>query len=421
MIKDNEFIAPNERLLMIRIFNDYLRKRERTLLDQGRDYESYREKLYQIKKNSLENIWSLCEKSTTNLKKNGINVFWAKDAEEARVIIIRLTNDKKKIVKTKSNTFHEIDQEGFLADKELTETDLGDFLNSLNQSSGIHPVLPALNLSIHEIVNIIKRKFGVKIEANSQSIVDYIKPILRRKIIEADVAITGANAITADGQIILLENEGNISLATRIPSMHIIVSGFEKIVDSLSEAMELIEASVIWSTGQKFPSYVSIISGPSKTADINNELIIGAQGAKDVNLILVDNGRKELISAGLGELLYCLNCGACLNSCPVFREIGKSYGGKYLGSKGVIFTAFSESLLGAKKANCFSCTLCGACYDNCPVKIDLPSLMKKVREHLVNNDMDTDVNKKMIDNIRKSGNPFGEIKKGTMPDELYCC
>lgn len=421
MENQNNFFSKEERSRLLSIFEDYRNKRKRALFAHGLDYENYRQNLRRIKEETILHSKDLREKVIRSLKENGINVFWAEDAQKARDIVSKILSDKKRIVKSKSNCFNEINQTGFLSDKKITETDIGDFITGLVEKEGIHPVLPSLHITSEDIVKAIEKKFDQKILHDKKHIVDFISTFLKTKIIEADAAITGANVITADGHIVVLENEGNISLISRLPKTHIIISGFEKIVNDLSEAMDLVRASSIWGTGQYFPSYVSIISGPSKTADIENEIILGAQGAEEVNLILIDNGRTQLISHGLSELLYCLNCGACLNFCPVFHQIGTAYGHRYLGSRGVIFSAFSDSPERAKKANCFSCTLCSACYENCPVKIDLPRLMEKTRYYLTEKRIQTDANKEMIEKIRKYGNPFGEVEKGGTPDQLYCC
>ncbi len=421
MNESNNFIVSEKRVAMQRVFDDYRRKRGRALHDQGLDYDEYRQRLSEIKTGAINNIKALQEKAIGVLKDNGINVFLAKDSQEAREIINRLLMNKEKIVKAKSNVFNEIKINGFLSDKQVTETDLGDFIVEMAGESGVHPVLPAIHLSAETIARTIKDKTGREISPDPESIISYARDIIRTKIMEAEAAITGANVITADGRIVLLENEGNISLISRIPKTHIILSGFEKIVHDLSEAMNIVRASAIWGTGQSFPSYVSIISGPSKTADVENKLITGAQGAKEVNLILIDNGRSKLIEKGLADLLHCLNCGACLNFCPVFHQIGQKYGDRYLGSRGIIFAAFSEGFVRAKEANCFACTLCSACYENCPMKINLPELIKKVRGYLNQENIETSANREMIEKIRKFGNPFGATKKGEVPDQLYCC
>ena len=416
-----EFLNEKTKAVLWQVVLSYREKRKQALLKNNLEYEKFREELYQIKKKAISQREDLKKKAVEQLKQNGINVFQARDGEEAREIIEGLLAGKTKIIKAKTNAFNEIETEGFLADKELTETDLGDFLVQLFAQKEIHPVLPALHLKPEEIAQKIKEKFGKDIEPTPEAIALFVRNLLREKIIQAEVGISGANVITADGKILILENEGNASLVSRWPKTHIIVSGFEKIVENLEDALKIIKASAIWGTGQDFPVYVSIIAGPSKTADIQNETVIGAQGAKEVNLILLDNGREKLFKEGFGEVLYCLNCGACLDFCPAFQQIGRNYGQRYLGTKGIIFAGFSEGLKKAVDSNCFSCTSCMACYQNCPVKINLPELMKKLRGYLEKENLQTEPNKEMIENIRKFGNPFGKMEEGKIPKKLYCC
>jgi iron-sulfur cluster protein len=416
-----EFLNEKTKATLWRVVLEYREKRKKALLKNNLEYENFREELHQIKKRAISQIENLKKKTISALKENGINVFEAKDAKEAREIIEKLLKRKTKIIKSKSNAFNEIEKEGFLADKELIETDLGDFICQMMEQKESHPVLPAIHLTPEEIVKKIKEKFNTDLEPKPEKIADFVRNLLREKISQAEAGISGANVITSDGKILILENEGNISLVSRWPETHIVISGFEKIVENLEDALKIIKASAIWGTGQDFPVYVSIISGPSKTADIQNQTVIGAQGAKQVNLILLDNGREKLLKEGFEEILYCINCGACLDFCPVFHQIGRNYGSKYLGAKGIILAAFSEGFKKAVDSNCFSCTSCMACYQNCPVKINLPELMKKLRSYLEKENLQTETNKEMIENIRKFGNPFGKLEEGKIPKKLYCC
>jgi L-lactate dehydrogenase complex protein LldF len=416
-----DFLNEKTKAVFQKVFLEYRKKRENSLIKSNLNYEDFRERIYQIKKKAIKQINLLKEKTIKSLEENGIKVWQAKNSQQAKEILEKLLEGKKRIVKSKSNVFKEIEEKGFLADKELTETDLGDFICQIMAEKESHPVLPAVRFTSEEIAQKIKEKFNKEIEPQPEKIASFVRTLLREKIAQAEAGISGANVITSDGKILVLENEGNISLVSRWPDLHIIVSGFEKIVENLEEAMEIVRASAIWGTGQDWPVYVSIIAGPSKTADIQNQIVVGAQGAKEVNLILLDNGREKLISEGFEELLYCINCGACLNFCPVFYQISKNYGDKYLGSKGVIFTAFSESLKKAKEANCFSCTNCLACFENCPAKINLPELMRKLRSYLEKEDLQTEANKEMIEKIRNFGNPFGKVSGGEIPKKWYCC
>lgn len=421
MIDEKKFLDESTKRIIWQVILDYKQKRKMVLEREGLDYEEFREEIYQIKKKSISNIKKLKRRAIEKLKENGIEVFEAKNADSAREKIKEIIGDEKIIVKAKTNTFGEIEQKGFLKDKEVIETDLGDFLIQLFQEKEIHPVIPAMHLTPEKIAIKIKEKFNQEIEARPEEIISFVRNYLRDKIQRAEVGISGANAITADGKILILENEGNISLVSRLPETHIIIAGFEKIVENLEEAIKVVKASAVFGAGQDFPVYLSIISGPSKTADIQNELLIGAQGAKRVCLILLDNGREKIIKEGFEELLYCINCGACLNFCPVFHQIGRNYGDRYLGSKGVLFAGLSENLKKGVEANCFSCTLCSACFENCPAKINLPEMMKKLRSFMEKENLQTKENIEMIEKIRKFGNPFGKIEEKNLPKKLYCC
>lgn len=417
MIKS--FLSPQTKESIQRVFLDYRHKRDAVLAPDKRSL--LREEIWKIKKDVLENIDEIKGRTIANLEKNNIRVFEAKDANEAQDIIKSLTRDSRVIIKSKSNVADEIDIEKVFVGRDFVETDMGDLIIQFLDEKDLHPVKPAIHLEPEKIAERIYQKFGQKIEATPEAIVAFARKYLRKKIPDATVGITGANMIMADGQIVLLENEGNISLVSRWPDKHIIISGVEKIFPDIESALKAVKASAVWGGGIDWPVYVSIISGPSKTRDIQDASVIGAQGAKEVYLILVDNGRSRLIKEGLGDLLFCLNCGACLNFCPAFYQLGRQYGDKYLGSKGIIFTAFSEGLLRAKKSNAYACTLCSACFESCPAKINLPELMKKVRSKLNGAALSTEENKKMIANIQKFGNPFGEISENQPPDKLYCC
>ena len=190
---------------------------------------------------------------------------------------------------------------------------------------------------------------------------------------------------------------------------------------SIEDTLLVCRASAIWGTGASWPAYVNLISSPSKTADIQKKIVKGAQGAKEVYLILLDNGRKKAIEDGLEEALYCINCGSCLYFCPVYRQIFDNYGFHYLSGIGITKTSFMNSLAKAFEKGLYYCTTCKACKQNCPLEIDVAELVKKVREKAVINKIETEANKKMIENVKKFGNPFGEIKEGEIPKELYCC
>lgn len=415
-----EFLSSEIKENIWKVIFGYKAKREKTLADLGFDEKKFRDDFRKMKEDIFRDIENMRRRTIANLEKNGIKVFEVRDAAEAKKILADLTAADQVVVKAKTTAADEIGVDEVLKEK-LVSTDLGDFIMSILGMRDMHPVFPAYHLTPEKIAELIKEKFGQEVAPNAKSIAAFARKYLRGKFVEATVGISGANVITADGRVVVLENEGNISLVSRLPDKHIIISGWEKIVPTVEDAMKVVRAATVWGAGHDWPVYVSIISGPSKTADVQNELVIGAQGAKEVYLLLLDNGREKLLRDGFEELLYCVNCGACLNFCPAYHQLGTKYGDKYLGSKGIILSAFMVDLLRAKDSGCYSCTLCSACMENCPAKIDLPGMMKKIRTKLNADNSETNANKKMIANVRKFGNPFGEISGDGTPKELYCC
>ncbi len=390
-----------------KVVDEYYKKREE--LDE--DEEALRDKLRSIKKQCVEDLDDLIEKTKDSFRKKGVSVYIAKDADEALEIIEKTIGNEKNIVKSKSNTCKEIGLEKLeKKGKEIIETDTGDFVVKLVGEKGIHQVIPAMHITPKEISAAINKKFKKNIGNDPVKITHFIADHLREKIKGAGVGITGANSIAATGTIVLLENEGNISLVSRVPKKHIVVAGIEKIVPTLEEAMHIVKCATIWGSGRGWPVYVSLISGPSSTADIENELVCGAQGACEVTLVLIDNGRTELRDR-YPEMLYCINCGACNNLCPAYRQVLGFFGERYPGPKGIVYAA----LLGKGEAN-YLCNLCENCKYSCPAKIDLPEYIRRARGEL---HMETDKN--MIKKIREHGTPFGKLEKGKTPDKLYCC
>lgn len=414
-IKENE----ETQKVILPIMYSYKDKRESVLKEEEK--ENFREELRKIKEKSINNIFKLKKKAVENLTRNGIEVIEAKDSKEAIKKLREIVGEEKLIIKSKSNTANEISLNEALNDKELIETDLGDFIVQIFQEEDLHPVLPAVNLTPEQISKKIKEKFGVEVAAVPEEIANFVREHLREKIFKAKVGISGANVISSDGSIFILENEGNISLTSRIPEKHIILTSFDKIVETREEALKIVRAAGVFGTGQEYPVYVNIISGPSKTADIQNKLIIGAQGTKEVYLILLDNKRSEILNSEFKEILYCINCGACLNFCPVYHQVFARYGARYFsGAKGVISSCFKESNEEAYNNGAFFCTTCQQCKENCPIKINLSLMIRNLRKKLVREGIEPDSAKEMIKNVKKYGNPFGDVSKKNL-DSLYCC
>ncbi len=376
----------------------YLNKRDEALSKAGQDLLS--QEINAIKKRAISNLTELAERAKKNLEKNGVNVFIVKDYKEAALKIQELAGEASGLVKAKSNTLDKLGLKEFYGDK-LAETDLGAYIVSQIGGDSDHPILPSIDLTAAEIAQKFEEKTGRKYPSEAKALVDVLKKEIKAKIISAGVGLTGANAVTADGQIMLVENEGNISLITRLPRLHIAVCGLEKIVADAGEAVKIAKAAAVWGTGQSWPAYVSLIGGPSKTADIENELVVGVQGAQEVQLILIEGGVTEKIGTEVESMLYCIHCGACYDLCPSWNCGGRM---PKVGSEKTIF----------------DCTLCQNCTFNCPAQIDWQNIARIRRDYFTGQSLNTEHNLKMIENIRQFGNPFGEIGNGP-PAELFCC
>ena len=203
---------------------------------------------------------------------------------------------------------------------------------------------------------------------------------MRKKFIEAEVGISGANVIAADpGLIFILENESNTRLATSLPEKHIVIAGMEKVVPTLYDAIKVADVIMKYA-GYRTVSYLNVIGGPSKTGDIEKKVVYGAHGPKELHVVFLDNGRvKASKDPILKEALYCLRCGACMYVCPVFRQYGGYWGGEvYVGGIGVIWTAITEGLEKAYMPS-FLCLLDGGCTEQCPVKIDQSKIIRAIR------------------------------------------
>lgn len=405
-----------------KVIKNYYHKRTQKI-GEGKDYESFRERISQLRGEVFADFESNLKTAKEHLTQNGFEVIETKDEEDFEKALRNLLPAGIKIAQSKTNTGKELGLEKILAEFQVAQTDLGDFVVDLLGERDQHFVLPAIHLGSKKIASKIKEVYGDEIKSDPIELTHYLCAKIREQILSAQVGITGANFFTQDGSVVLLENEGNISLVSRLPQKHIVICGIDKLVANASNAMELCKSAAIFGTGQSITQYISVISGPSKTADIENQLVLGAQGAQEVTIILVDNGRRKMMEEGFGDLLRCINCGACLNFCPVYHQLGDGYGGeKYIGSKGVIYSYFQKGLKKARDKGSFKCTLCGNCYQNCPMKINLPEMVRKIREKQAKEKLDTQANRKMIVNVKKYGNPFGESKDdGGSPDKLYCC
>jgi len=321
----------------------------------------------------------LLNRTIEKLKANGIKVFPAKDKEEALTLILKELGNEKLVVKSKSNVTKEIELTEGLESKgiEVVETDIGDRVIQVLRYNPSHPTGPASHLSAKTIAEGLSKFYGTTINEDPEAIVRFVRDEIWQYLDKAQVGITGANALTAEeGAVLLAHNEGNIFQVIR-KRKHIVVTAIDKIYPDIENAITMLKVLSFHATGSIIPSFVEIISGVSKTADIEKRFFKGVHSPEDVVVILVDNKRSEIISRGFKKILYCIDCGNCLLHCPMYNTIGNAFAsGKNLGGKGLALCTLSDEDVEKKFELCLTC---GRCREQCPLGIDIPSIIKKLR------------------------------------------
>jgi L-lactate dehydrogenase complex protein LldG len=322
----------------------------------------------------------LLARSIASLEKNGMKVHLVKDKEEAVNIILDELDGEKFIVKSKSNVTKEIELTKALEKKGFTvvETDIGDRILQIMKASPSHPTGPVAHLSAKEIAKGLSGYYNRPIKDDPDEIVKIVREDVVSSISHAKIGITGANAITAEeGSIMMTHNEGNIYEVMR-KERHIVVTSIDKIYPDIESAINMLKILSYNATGSIIPSFVEIISGVSKTADVEKKFIKGVHSPSRITVILVDNRRSELAkNRGVRELLYCIGCGNCLLYCPMYNTIGNEFArDNYLGGKGIAYHSLYTNERDEKLEFCLSC---GKCRENCPLELDIPAIIKKLR------------------------------------------
>ncbi|WP_407375275.1 LUD domain-containing protein [Methanobrevibacter sp.] len=341
------------------------------------------ERVREIKKYSIENNDQLLDQLKESFKRNDMDLKIAKDSAEALKIIDDLLDDYNAttVAKAKSNTLGEINLKCHLAEKniDVVETDLGDRILQLKRTDNrpVHPTGPASHLNVGEITNIVNDSLDANVSPEPHEIMELVREDVLNRLKDANVGISGSNAISSEeGSCVMVHNEGNISIVS-LKDLHIIVAGIDKIVPTLEDAISLSKLETIFATGNYVTSYMNVISGPSKTADIEKKLLKNMYGAERVVVILLDNGRSDATD----ECLYCIGCGNCVVHCPVYNAVGNEFGfNNYLGGRGVAMSKFIEDDETCYNSGLFMCTLCGLCTLNCPVAIPTNEIIENMRK-----------------------------------------
>ncbi len=346
--------------------------------------EAIRDRGRAIRIDVLSRLDEYLEQFTANVERHGGHVHWAADAPEAREIVLRLVRAAAArrppgrtgpliIAKSKSMVSEEIGINHALeaAGMQPVETDLGEFIVQLRGETPGHLITPAVHLRREDVSELFHQRFGMAPTLDVEAMTAVARRELRRAFFSADVGLSGVNfGVAENGAITLVTNEGNGRLCTTLPPVHIALMGLERLVPTLADLEVMLRLLPRSATSQKLTTYVSLITGPRRPGE--------SDGPEEMHIVLLDNGRTRLLGGKLAESLMCIRCGACLNVCPVFAEIGgHAYGSPYSGPIGAVI---SSGIFGSEfnqLAN--ASTLCGACKDVCPVRIDIPTMLLEVR------------------------------------------
>lgn len=346
------------------------------------DYQDRRQRAHAVKAELLAHLDDYLSRFITQATRNGIRVHRAADAKEAIRIFIQIAqqHDARLVAKSKSMVSEEINFNHALepAGLQVVETDLGEYIVQLRGERPSHILTPAVHLTRAQVGQLFHDKLGTPYTESIPQMVATARRVLRQVFLTADIGVSGANfGVVETGTICLVTNEGNGRMVTTIPPVHVALMGIERLVPSMDDLALFLSLLPRSGTGQKLSSYTSLIHSPRRFEE--------ASGPKERHLILVDNGRTAIRNSPLAEALFCIRCGACLNACPVFREIG---GHAYIGSDGSIApypgpigAVVSPGLFGCENFGQLAqaSSLCGACQEACPVDIDLPGLLLRVR------------------------------------------
>lgn len=355
----------------------FIRKR-RLAIEALPEFEAMRRQATAIKDHTLAHLDEYLEQFESAVAASGGHVHWARTPEEASRIVLDLCRGvgARRIAKGKSMVGEEIDlntaleQAGF----QTVETDLGEYIIQLAKEPPSHIIAPAIHKTARDIALLFRQHHSQTTPLESaREIVDEARQVLREAFVRADVGITGANFLVAEtGSTVLVTNEGNGDLSATLPRMHIALAGIEKVVPGLADAQLMLRLLTRSATGQETTAYTTWHTGPRRQQD--------ADGPEAFHVVLLDNGRSDMLGGKFREMLRCIRCGACLNHCPIYGSIGgHAYGWVYPGPMGSVLTPLMRGLPEAGDLPNAS-TLCGRCEQVCPMSIPLPDMLRQLRQ-----------------------------------------
>ena len=355
----------------------FVAKRRASLVELD-DFQGTRDAAKAIRNRALDNLDVWLETFERNAAARGATVLWAETPSDVNALVLEIAarHAVKKIIKSKSMVSEEsaLDHAIEGAGMKVVETDLGEYILQINDyEPPSHIIGPALHKSKEEVADLFHKAHGTPVKTDIEDLCLEARGVLRQHYLTADMGVSGGNFFVAEtGSVVLVTNEGNATLTTTLPKVHVAISGIEKIVPTLEDVATLMRLLPRSSTGQSISNYVDVLTGPKGAGEFN--------GAEHMYFILVDSGRTSVLASDVREALRCIRCGACMNHCPVYQNVGgHSYGWVYPGPIGSILTPMYVGLDKAQDLPAAS-TLCNQCGVVCPVRIPLPDLQRKLRE-----------------------------------------
>jgi len=345
------------------------------------EFEALRDSARDIKNHTLEHLDLYLEAYEEKVKASGGHVHFARNADEARAVILGICREAgaRTVTKGKSMISEEIGINHHLEAHGITpvETDLGEYIIQLRNELPSHIIAPAVHLNATQVEQDFRRvhkNLDPKRDLSEPvQLLTEARAVLRERFLAADVGITGANFLVAEtGTSIIVTNEGNGDLTQILPKTHIVLASIEKLVPTLEDVSQLLRVLARSATGQELSVYTTFSTGPRRPTD--------ADGPENYHVVILDNGRSSMLGTSFEEMLRCIRCGACMNHCPVYHAVGgHAYGWVYPGPMGAVLT---PTLIGVDKAGHLpnASTFCGRCESVCPVRIPLPKLMRHWRE-----------------------------------------
>lgn len=363
------------------------------------DFESLRQYAKEVRDAGIAQMPALLQQFSERAAAHGTTVLWAKDADRACALIreIAARHQVKLAVKSKSMASEEVHLNSALAEDgvEVVETDLGEFIIQLSGETPSHIIAPAVHKTRAQVSALFKQHLAVD-TSDIAALTAAARAHLREKFLAADMGISGANFLAADtGAAVIVTNEGNGRMTTTLPRVHVTLAGIDKIIPRAADIPHLLLLLAQSATGQRLSNYMSMTAG-NRRRNAHGASEGAGEGPEYTYIVLLDNGRSRLRQSAYREMLRCIRCGACMNHCPVYQQIGgHAYGSVYMGPMGQVLT---PALWGVERAGAlpYAATLCGACEVVCPVKIPLPKLMRRLRAERVRKNLSAPLDKLFI-------------------------